>query len=200
MKTDFKKSIDAYRARRGVFRIVDVPPLQYLAVDGEGDPNTAPAFSAAISALYPVGYALKFASKRLLDRDYVVMPLEALWWAEDMDTFTTARDKSQWKWTLLNLVPEWISDDLVDRARRAAPDAPLLERLRIETLDEGTSVQTLHVGTYDDEAPLLEQMHGEFIPERLRLTGRHHEIYFSDPRRTDPSKLKTLLRQPVVPA
>src|SRR3546814_6855030 len=115
-----------------------------------------------------------------------------------MDTFTVSRDKSRWKWTLMNLVPDWVPDAFVDRARAGAPDAPLLDRLRVETLSEGRCVQTLHIGTYDDEAPVLARMHDEFIPARgLRMTGRHHEIYFSDPRRTDPSKLKTLLRQPV---
>jgi hypothetical protein len=196
-KVDLKKEIAAYSARRGQFDIVEVPPLRYLMIDGSGDPNTADEYRAALETLYPVAYKLKFLSKRELDRDYVVMPLEALWWADDMTTFTTARNKSQWKWTLLNLVPEWISDDVLNRARQAAPDAPVLDRLRVETLAEGRCVQTLHVGTYDDEAPLLQKMHEQFIPQQgLRMTGRHHEIYFSDPRRTDPSKLKTLLRQP----
>jgi hypothetical protein len=200
-KVDLKKELPTYRARQGVFDIVDVPPLRYLMIDGAGDPNTADSYRAALETLYPVAYKLKFRSKRELDRDYVVPPLEALWWAPDMAAFTTARDKSQWEWTVLILVPEWIPDALVDRARRDAADAPLIARLRVERLDEGRCVQTLHVGSYDDEAPVLARMHDEFIPgESLRMTGRHHEIYLSDARRTPPAKLKTILRQPVEPA
>lgn len=198
---DLKKEIAAYGAARGVFDVVDVPPLRYLMIDGAGDPNTAVEYRAALETLYPVAYKLKFLSKRELERDYVVMPLEALWWADDMGAFTVSRDKSRWMWTLMNLVPDWIPGAFVDRARAAAADAPLLDRLRVETLREGRCVQTLHIGTYDDEAPVLARMHDEFIPAQgLRMTGRHHEIYFSDPRRTDPSKLKTLLRQPVATA
>lgn len=200
-KVDLKKEIAAYQAVRGTFDIVDVPPLRYLMIDGAGDPNTAEEYRAALETLYPVAYRLKFLSKRELERDYVVTPLEALWWADHMDTFTVARDKSRWKWTLMNLVPDGIPDELVDRARASAADAPLIDRLRVETLREGRCVQTLHIGAYDDEGPVLARMHDEFIPAHgLRMIGRHHEIYFNDPRRTDPPKLRTLLRQPVAPA
>ncbi len=197
MKTDLKKEIAAYRARGGVFEIVDVPPLQYLMIDGHGDPNEA-EYAAAVSTLFPVAYKLKFLSKRELDRDYAVMPLEALWWADDMTSFTSSRDKSRWHWTALNLVPAWITEEHVDRARDAAAGAPALERLRLETLREGRCVQTLHHGSFDDEGPVLDRMHGEFIPAHgLRMTGRHHEIYLTDIRRTEPAKLRTILRQPV---
>ena len=116
MKTDFKKTLDSYRARPGEFRIVELPPLQYLMVDGHGDPNTAAKYADAISALYPVAYKLKFASKQDLDRDYVVPPLEALWWASDMDVFTAARDKSRWDWTAMIMVPDWITPERFDDA------------------------------------------------------------------------------------
>ncbi|MBD3940428.1 GyrI-like domain-containing protein [Microbacterium sp. NEAU-LLC] len=104
-KIDVTKTVDSYRAKRGEFRIVDVPARRYLMIDGHGDPNTAPAYAEALAALYPVAYKLKFASKRTLDRDYVVPPLEGLWTAADVDSFTTARDKSQWDWTMMILVP-----------------------------------------------------------------------------------------------
>lgn len=197
MKTDLKKDIAAYRARRAAFDLVDVPPLQYLMIDGHGDPNGA-EYAAAVSTIFPVAYKLKFLSKRELDRDYVVMPLEALWWADDMTSFTGSRDKSRWQWTALNLVPDWLTEEHVDSARNAVPDAPALERLRLETLIEGRCVQTLHLGPFDDEGPVLDRMHHEFIPEQgLRMTGKHHEIYLSDIRRTEPAKLRTILRQPV---
>ncbi len=117
MKTDFKKTLDSYRARHGEFRIVDVPPMRYLMVDGHGDPNTSEEYAEAMSALYPVAYALKFASKKELGQDYVVPPLEALWWARDMDVFTSARDKSRWDWTAMIMVPDWITAAMFDVRR-----------------------------------------------------------------------------------
>jgi hypothetical protein len=200
MKTDLKKAIAAYSARRGEFEVFDMPPLRYLMIDGHGDPN-AQAYADAVSTIFPVAYKLKFLSKRELDRDYVVMPLEALWWSDDMASFTTDRDKSRWDWTALNLVPDWITDEQFGRARAAAAGAPAIDRIRLETLSEGRCVQTLHVGPFDDEGPVLEQLHHDVIPSRaLRMTGRHHEIYLSDIRRTDPAKLRTILRQPVADA
>jgi hypothetical protein len=119
MKTDFKKEIATYAARRGHFAIVDVPPLRYLMIDGHGDPN-AQEYSDAITTIFSVGYKLKFMSKKEDDRDYVVMPLEALWWSDEMAAFTNDRDKSRWDWTALNLVPDWITDEQFSRALAAA--------------------------------------------------------------------------------
>jgi hypothetical protein len=201
-KIDFKKTLDAYQAKRDEFRVVDVPDLQYLMIDGHGDPNSSPEFTEAVQALYPVAYKLKFASKRELGRDYVVPPLEGLWWAEDMDSFTTSRDKSQWDWTLLLMVPDWIDRDLVSTAvaRAAATSQPArLDDVRLESLYEGRCVQTLHVGSFDDEAGVLDRLHHEVIPgEGLRMAGTHHEIYLSDFRKVAPDKQRTILRQPVV--
>ena len=200
-KIDLKKTLDSYRARAGEFRIIDVPPMQYLMIDGHGDPNTAPEYTHAVEALYPVAYTLKFASKAL-GRDFTVMPLEGLWWADDAAAFTTARDKSAWHWTLLIMQPDWITAELFETAVAkvaAKKDAPRsLDAVRFGSLDEGRCVQTLHVGPFDDEGPTLVTMHDVFIPaQRLRMRGRHHEIYLSDLRRTAPSKLRTILRQPV---
>ncbi|WDZ85528.1 GyrI-like domain-containing protein [Micromonospora cathayae] len=200
-KVDFKREIDAYRARRGRFSVVDVPDLRYLMIDGHGDPNTTRAFTEAAEALYPLAYRLKFASRRTLGRDYVVMPLEGLWWADDMDAFTAARDKSRWDWTLMIMVPDWIDDGMFIEAvgELAAKDPPRrLPEVRLDRLSEGRCVQTLHVGSYDDEAEVLARMHHEFIPDNgFRMTGRHHEIYLSDARRVPPERLRTILRQPV---
>lgn len=202
-KIDFKKMLDSYRAVRGEFRILDVPQMQYLMVDGSGDPNTSPAFREAIESLYPIAYKLKFASKREMGRDYVVPPLEALWWSLDMASFTSARDKSRWDWTLMVMVPEWIESDLVTlaTAQVAATNAPArLDDIRLESLAEGRCVQTLHIGPFDAEAEVLRQLHDEFVPSNgLRMVGKHHEIYFSDFRKTAPDKLRTVLRQPVEP-
>lgn len=199
-KIDFK-ALDSYQARAGQFRVLEIPEMRYLMIDGHGDPNTSSAYTQALQALYPVAYKLKFASKRDLGRDYVVPPLEGLWWAEDMDAFTVARDKSQWDWTMMLLVPEWI-DEAMFRAAvdvvRAAGSADRVDDVRIETLDEGLCVQTLHRGSFDEEAAVLDEMHHQFIPSQgLSMSGKHHEIYFSDVRKVAPDKLRTLLRQPV---
>lgn len=203
-KTDFKKELDAYRAKRGQFRVLEVPAMQFLMIDGHGDPNTDPEYAAALAALYPLAYKLKFASKRELGRDYVVMSLEGLWWADDMDSFTLGRDKSQWDWTMMIMVPDWIDAAMFAAVREQVSTKDRPERLddvRLEAFTEGRCVQTLHVGSYDDEAPLLEQLHTEFIPENgLRMTGKHHEIYLGDPRKVAPEKLRTILRQPVAAA
>ena len=200
-KIDFKRSLDAYQARSGQFRCVQVPDLQYVMIDGHGDPNTSSDYTEAIAALYPVAYKLKFASKRDLGRDYVVMPLEGLWWADDMDSFTAWRDKSQWDWTLMIMVPDWIDQHLFDTAVEqvgAKHRAARHEDIRLELLSEGRCVQTLHVGSFDDEADVLARMHHEFISDNgLRMVGKHHEIYLSDFRKVAPEKLRTILRQPV---
>ena len=202
-KIDLKRELPWYTAKRDSPQIIEVPELQYLMIDGHGDPNT-PAYEAAVSALYPLAYTLKFASKKHVGRDYVVMPLEGLWWADDMDTFTSARDKTRWDWTLMILTPEWITVDMftsaVDQVRgKKTPER--LDDVRLEGLSEGQCVQALHVGAYDDEAELLRRMHEEFIPQHgLTMVGKHHEIYLGDPRRVEPSKLRTILRQPVAPA
>lgn len=205
IKVDFKKEFkQLYSPPRNKFTVVDVPPLQFLMVDGHGDPNVAQEYADALEALYAVAYKIKFASKQELERDYTVPPLEGLWWAEDMDTFTVGRDKSRWDWTMMIMQPEWITAAMFAAARdvvqkQKAPAA--LAKLRLETYDEGLSVQILHIGSYDDEAPTLQRLHHEFMPANgYTFNGRHHEIYLSDPRRVAPEKLRTVLRQPVAAA
>jgi hypothetical protein len=201
VKVDFKRSQASYSARSGELRVVDVPAMQYLMVDGHGDPNTSADWSEALAALYPVAYKLKFASKRDLGRDYVVPPLEALWWADDMAAFTTARDKSRWHWTVMIMTPEWVTGRLCAATLEgmATKDPPAgLDKVRLGTLEEGRCVQTLHLGPYDDEAGVLADMHDRFIPAAgLRMRGRHQEIYLNDARRVAPERLRTILRQPV---
>jgi len=197
---DLKKEIATYRAPHGTFEVVTVAPARFLMVDGHGDPNSSQAYQDALQSLYPLAYGLKFLSKRELARDYTVMPLEGLWWSDDMSTFTQARDKSRWDWTLMNLVPGWLTAEDVEAARSSVArkgGAPLLDAVRLEPFDEGQVVQTLHVGPYDDEGPVLVRMHALIEARGLRMAGTHHEVYLSDPRRTAPAKLRTILRQPV---
>ena len=201
-KLDFKKQLKhLYLPSAKDFVVVDVPTMQFLMVDGHGDPNTAQEYKDAIEALYAVAYRIKFASKKELKRDYVVPPLEGLWWAQDMETFTTDRDKTAWDWTMMIMQPEWITREIfagaikqVDRAK----SLPVLQNLRLEAYHEGLSVQILHIGSYDDEGPVLHSMHHHFIPGNgFQMIGKHHEIYLSDARRVAPEKLRTVLRQPV---
>lgn len=200
-KFDPKREIASYSAPHGSFELVEVPALRYAMIDGHGDPNTAPEYTAAVEALYAFSYAAKFQSKRELDRDHVVGPLEGLWSADDPSTFVR-REKAAWSWTMLIWQPDWLTPAIEQAAlEKARAKAPAAARLRLETLEEGLCVQTLHRGAYDDEGPTLARLHDEFMPaEGLRFNGRHHEVYFGDPRRSAPEKLRTILRQPVARA
>lgn len=208
LKIDFKKVDKAlYTGKTGRFDLITVPKQRFLMIDGVGNPNTAPAYGRAIAALYGLSYGLKFHGKPR-GVDHVVPPLEGLWWADDMDSFAS-RDKSQWKWTMMLRQPDWVeAADLAQvlesavaktaKKKDAATDEQTLRAVRLEDLDEGLVVQVLHVGPYDNEGPILAQMHDEFIPENgLAMRGLHHEVYLSDPRKAAPEKLKTILRQPV---
>ncbi|GAA1059943.1 GyrI-like domain-containing protein [Agromyces bracchium] len=183
------------------FVLVEVPPMQYLAVDGHGDPNTTPAYAEAVEALFGVAYAVKFASKKGLGRDFTVAPLEGLWWADDPSAFA-ANDRAAWNWTMLIAQPDWIDEAAVaagvEATRAKGRGSPSLDALRLMRLTEGMSAQILHLGPFADEAPTLARLHHEWMPKHgLTFNGPHHEVYLSDPRRTAPEKLRTVLRQPV---
>jgi hypothetical protein len=201
-KIDFKKEWKhLYNPPKTEFSVLDVPKMQFLMVDGHGDPNTAQEYQDAIEALYAIAYKMKFISKKTLEKDYVVPPLEGLWWAEDMATFSTERDKSQWDWTMMIMTPEWITAEIFDDAVKQVREAKKprsLYKARLEHYQEGLSVQILHLGSFDDEGPVLAEMHSEFIPGNGFIeNGKHHEIYLSDFRKVSPEKLRTVLRQPV---
>lgn len=203
-KIDFTKHYThLYRPSTTAFEIVEVPPLHFLMIDGQGDPNTASEYAQALEALYALAYRIKFASKNTLGRDYVVPPLEGLWWATDWASFTTARDKRVWEWTLMILLPDWVSLELyqqvVDDLYHNKPLASL-HRIRREHYHEGLAVQILHTGSYDEEGPVLMRLHQEWLPQHGYVeNGKHHEIYLNDARRVLPAKLKTVLRQPIRP-
>jgi hypothetical protein len=193
---------DLYAPKAGDFQIVDVPETGFLVVDGHGDPNTSPAYREAVEALYTASYAVRAVARATLERVHTVGPLEGLWSAEDPDVFRT-RDKSAWDWTMMIAQPGWITPEVVHEALGLArkKQVPALGLVRFERYAEGRSVQILHVGSYDDEGPTLERLHAEFLPAHgLIPTGRHHEVYLSDPRRTPAAKLRTILRQPVATA
>jgi len=192
---DIKKALPAlYAPKPGGFHVVDVPEIAFLMVDGHGDPNTSPAYTEAVTALYTLSYTVRAIAKAELGRVHTVGPLEGLWSADDPAVFA-AREKSAWDWTMMISQPAWITPDVVEAAKRKKK---AVDGVRFASYAEGRSVQVLHVGSYDDEAAVLAALHREYLPEHgLTFNGRHHEIYLSDPRRTAPEKLRTILRQPV---
>lgn len=198
-KLDLKRTRKAlFTAPRGRFEPVIAPRVSYLMADGHGDPNTEPAYAEAVQSLYATAYSIKFACKAA-GNDFVVAPLEGLWSAKDPASFV-ARRKHEWDWTMMIMVPDFVSeaDVRAAQAKAAAKLERLSESLRLESLEEGLCLQALHVGSYDDEGPLLAELHGTIMPAGgYAFAGPHHEIYLSDPRKTPAAKLKTLLRQPV---
>jgi hypothetical protein len=200
-KLDLKKEYrEFYNPSAKEFSVVDVPELQFLMIDGSGDPNTSQAYRESLEALYAMSYTLKFLSKAE-GIDYTVMALEGLWWTDDMAEFTEA-DKSAWSWTSMMMQPAHLTAAHVEAAAqqvREKKDPPALDRIRFETFREGLSVQIMYFGPYADEGPTIARLH-QFAADRgYRLRDKHHEIYLSDPRRSAPDKLRTVIRQPVEP-
>ena len=199
-KVDFKRELrELYTATRNP-QFVDVPEMAFAMVDGHGDPNVAPEYAETVQALYSVAYTARFALKRAPDGlDFGVMPLEGLWWAQDMAAFTTS-DKASWDWTMMIMQPAPVTPEVFEHARAAASRTkPLaaIDRLRLERFTEGRAAQVLHVGPYAAEGPVIQGLHAFIAEHDCELAGKHHEIYLNDPRRTSPAKLRTIIRQPV---
>lgn len=199
-KIDLKKEYKTlYQPSKKQVEQVDVPALNYLMIDGAGDPNHSPAYREAVEALFAVSYTAKFMIKKgELAIDYAVMPLEGLWWAEDMTTFSR-NDKSQWQWTMMIMQPNWVDRAIVDQAIaqvKKKKNLAALSKIRFECFHEGRCAQIMHIGPFSEEGPTIQRVHA-FIEARTALSGKHHEIYLSDIRRADPSRWKTIIRQPM---
>ena len=200
-KIDYKKNLKhLYKPTAKKVEIVEVPQMNFLMVDGQGDPNTSQSFSDAIGALFPLAYTLKFMVKKAdMGIDYGVLPLEALWWADDMSAFTTG-SKDRWKWTLMIMQPEFITREMVEKAtkkveRKKKPVS--LPLVRFESFKEGKAAQTIHIGPFSEEGPTIEKVHLFIEENSSQRVGKHHEIYLSDIRRAAPEKWKTIVRQPM---
>jgi hypothetical protein len=197
---DFKKELKSlYQPSAKEVELVEVPPMSFLMADGHGDPNTASAYKEAVGNLYAVAYTLKFANKKRGGEDYTVMPLEGLWWSENMDDFVIT-NKSNWDWTMMIMQPPFITREMVNEARTEVQRKKKLEALpevRLASYDEGLAAQVLYVGPYDNEGPTIARMHDFIRQNGYQLAGKHHEIYLGDPNRTAPEKLKTVIRQPI---
>ncbi len=195
---------DLYRGARKP-ELVRVPEQSFLMIDGAGAPDGADAYRDALGALYTLAWTLRFAVKRETGIAHRVAPLEGLWWADDTAVFGTDA-RVTWRWTMMIAQPDEVTPGRlaaarVEGARRHPNDA--LATVRLERFAEGLAAQVLHVGPYDAEGPTIAGLHA-FIAERgYRFDGRrekHHEIYLGDPRRAAPERLRTIIRQPVVPA
>lgn len=200
-KIDFKRKFkEYYKPSSKKISIVEIPEFNFLTIDGEGDPNKIGMFQEAVSALYSVSYTLKFSIKKGERKiDYGVMPLEGLWWCDDMKNFSV-KNKDAWKWTLMIMQPDIIKDNDIKEAVETVKKkkySPLLDSLKINNFNEGLSVQTLHIGPFSEEGPVIEKMHNFIDENGYRFNGKHHEIYLSDIRKAAPEKWKTVLRQPV---
>ncbi|TQV81201.1 hypothetical protein FKG94_08835 [Exilibacterium tricleocarpae] len=199
-KIDYKKELkELYRPSAKQVVEVHVPAMNFLMVDGKGEPGSKD-YTDAVAALFSVAYTLKFMIKQGEQAiDYGVLPLEGLWWAEDMSDFVKG-NKSNWIWKLMIMQPELITDKLVQTAASQVAekkDLPALEKVRFESFSEGRAAQTLHVGPFSQEGPTVERVH-EFIRESgAELAGKHHEIYLTDIRRAAPENWKTVIRQPM---
>jgi hypothetical protein len=181
-------------------QLVRIPSFFYLLIDGEGDPNTSASFMEAIGALYGMAYTLKFMLKKERNLDFRVMPLSGLFHAADPAVFLQGR-KNEWKWTLGIALPSIVKAADITRARTVASGkkkaSPALPLVRRETLREGLCAQILHRGPYAAEKPTIERLHAFIRENGLTFAGSHHEIYVTDPNRSAPEKLKTIIRQPV---
>jgi hypothetical protein len=199
-KMDLKKTMkEYYRAPKGEPEFVDVPPMKFVMVDGTGNPNDNQEFVDAMEALYGISYTLKFKLKQGPEAfDYTVMPVQGLWWADDMEVFMLDQ-RSEWKWTLMIAHPDEVTQEHFEDAReelRSKKDPAAIDKIRFERYHEGPSAQIMHIGPYSEEAPTIAKLH-DFIKENGHsFRGKHHEIYMGDPRRTAPERLKTILRQP----
>lgn len=201
-KTDYKKELkEFYSGKVGKPVVVNVPAMNFIMIDGKGDPNTSQEYIEAIQTLYPLAYTIKFMSKLKYGNDFGVMPLEGLWWTENMADFRT-EDKSNWLWRMMIVQPPTVTESMFNEAveqvrEKKAPAS--LDKVRFDSYDEGRAAQVMYVGPYSEEGPTIQNLHA-FIKEQggvLEESNKHHhEIYLGDPRRTAPEKLKTIIRQP----
>jgi hypothetical protein len=192
-----------YQPSAKQFAIVDVPPLNFLMIDGTGNPNTSQDYRDALEALYGLSYTLKFGVKLgkygQKKYDYPVMALEGLWWMDDMRDFSIAR-KDEWKWTMMIMQPDVLTPDQVELARAdliKKKNPVSAAKIRFESYHEGLSAQIMYFGPYADEGSTIQRLHDFIVESGHQLRGKHHEIYLGDPRRTAPLKLKTVIRQPM---
>ena len=202
MKVDLRKELKhLYAPSAKEVLAVNVPKMNFLMMYGMGDPNTSQEYKDAVEALFSLSYAIKFMIKKEKSIDYAVMPLEGLWWVDDMTRFSV-ENKNEWKWTSLIMQPEYVTKEIVNEAlneTRKKKNLPALSKIRFEAFSEGPSAQIMHIGPFSAEGPTIEKIHNFIKKQGYKLSGKHHEIYLSDPRKSAPEKMKNVLRQPMSP-
>jgi hypothetical protein len=198
-KIDFKKELkQLYNPSAKEISAVDVPAMDFLLVNGEGAP-TSPQYGEAIEALFNVSYTLKFMVKKNIGVDFAVMPLEGLWWVDDMTKFSPDR-KDEWKWTAMIMQPKYVTDNnvkLTIELVKKKKNLPALPKVRFENFKEGLAAQIMYIGPFSAEGPTITKIHTYIQNSRHTLSGKHHEIYLNNPATTKPEKLKTIIRQPM---
>ena len=197
-KIDLKKELGSlYVPSAKEVSFVDVPDMNFLIIDGEGAP-TSPQYLASIQTLYPIAYSLKFMIKKAKAIDYGVMPLEGLWWMDDMSQFSAER-KDEWKWTSMIMQPKYVTQAdfkaAVEQVKKK--NLPAITKVRFECFHEGRGAQIMHIGPYSAEAVNIQKIHTAIKTGGHQLSGKHHEIYLNNPITTAPEKLKTIIRQPM---
>jgi len=200
-KIDFKNELkELYQPSAKEVVQINVPTMNYLMADGEGDPATTKEFGEIVEVLFSLSYVLKFMAKKgALEIDYSVMPLEGLWWSDDMSAFSTG-DKSKWKWTMMIMQPKFITEEMVEEAIaevKINKNPAGLSKVRFEPLSEGIAAQVMHIGPFTEEGLNVERIHRFIDNCGYKRVGKHHEIYLSDIRKTAPNKWKTVIRQPI---
>ncbi|MBB6671774.1 GyrI-like domain-containing protein [Cohnella nanjingensis] len=196
-KIDYKKTNKAlYAPSADAPSLVEAPEMRVWSLQGAGDPNTSAAYREAVEALFTLSYGVKFAWKRdPAGADYTVMPLEALYPPE-----VASLGKAEWRWTLFIRQPDGTTAEMAEAVREEAmrkKKLPALAEAKFGVWNEGLSAQMLHIGSFDEEGPTMARLNAYIREAGLIPNGEHHEIYLSDFRRTEPAKLKTILRQPV---
>ncbi len=201
-KIDLKKEYKELYSAKKEPKVISVPEQKIISITGMGDPGKAKQYMEAVQALYPVAFRIKFNSKLHNKKDYVVMPLEGLWWADDMNDFISGK-RDNWKWKLFIVQPQFITQkmfkDALSDVREKKKDIPQLEHLVFEKITEGNAAQIMHIGPYAEEGPTIKKLHDFIALSGGSFTGKkqlHHEIYLGDPRKGAPEKRKTIIRQP----
>lgn len=200
-KVDYKKELKhLYKPSAKKVDIVNVPKMNFLMIDGQGDPNTSVEFKEATEALYGLAYAIKFIIKKgEIGIDFGVMPLEGLWWVDDMSQFDINK-KDEWNWTIMIMQPKLVTKGVVEQATeqvRQKKNPIALSKVRFKSFIEGKAAQTLHIGPFSEEGPTIEKVHNLISESGYVISGKHHEIYLSDIRKATPEKWRTIIRQPV---
>lgn len=197
--------IDLFKQLKAEYRqpkkplLLETTPGQYLTIDGTGEPG-GEWFQKSVEALYSVAYTVKMTRKAAKLGDYVICKLEALWWTTD-DTPLAQVDQQLWHWKLMIRTPNSVSNTDLQQAQHALLNkgkSRAVDLISLDMVHEGFCVQMLHLGPYENEEQTIAEMQSFMSNNQLRPSGPHHEIYISDPRRIEPQKLKTILRQPVV--